>query len=91
MTSWINVFLFALVENDMQGVVMQLTSIRNEGAIFLLKFVATIIYASFLLILGSLFSGIVRAYSTDSLNGTSPSIQREKTTNTTSIRPREAA
>lgn len=70
MNSWINVFLFEIVEFNLQNVIETLSSSVNEQTVFLVKFFVTAIYGAILVICGEIISGVVKANSTDSVNGT---------------------
>lgn len=63
MNAWINMFPLELIELNMQWLIEKISNAITYQAIFLLKFIFTIIYCLLMNIAGQLFSGIATFFS----------------------------
>lgn len=71
--AWINLFPLEMIEFNMQWLIESISSDITYQAIFLLKFIITIIYCLLMNVAGQLFSGIATVFSGSAVFSIAPS------------------
>ena len=71
--AWINLFPLELIELNMQFLIESVSNAITYQAIFLLKFIITIVYCILMNVAGQLFSGIATIFSGSAVFSTAPS------------------